>query len=277
MLKYTCGLCYGIYVMKIFKKKFAFTLAEILITISIVGVLAALTIPTLSNHIGDQEHIARYKAMFTRLETALNAVSVEKIYHCYQTPSEKVREKYFPNLTPNFSSSASKGCYSEEYDGKTGELLGRRGLIPDIITLLGGDRVINFATDGITPDSEIGKYRADLQENDILVARIHILKDGTFLMLRGRPRFTNVMLDSKYIFYMDTNGIKRPNMLGKDIFCMSFYITDARVTVRDDKVIITPWKVELFPNFPENYGTDNVDEDHDPELKMYKRVMGAMQ
>ena len=46
--------------MKIFNKKNAFTLAEVLITIGLIGVLAAMTIPTLNNRVGDQENIARF-------------------------------------------------------------------------------------------------------------------------------------------------------------------------------------------------------------------------
>src|SRR5574344_1057085 len=45
-------------------KKRAFTLAEVLITLVIIGVVAALTIPTLTRNINDIEHKTAYKKAF---------------------------------------------------------------------------------------------------------------------------------------------------------------------------------------------------------------------
>ena len=46
------------------EKKRAFTLAEVLITLGIIGVVAALTIPILNNEIQDQQHKTAYKKAF---------------------------------------------------------------------------------------------------------------------------------------------------------------------------------------------------------------------
>ncbi len=49
-------------------KRYGFTLAEVLITLGIIGVVAAMTIPTLMNNTGDQE----FKTGFKKVIAALN-------------------------------------------------------------------------------------------------------------------------------------------------------------------------------------------------------------
>lgn len=46
-----------------FDRKNAFTLAEVLITLGIIGVVAAMTIPTLMNKTNDAELKSAYKKM----------------------------------------------------------------------------------------------------------------------------------------------------------------------------------------------------------------------
>ncbi len=53
------------------KRKFAFTLAEVLITLGIIGVVAALTMPAVVGHYKKQETISRLKKAYTILNQAL--------------------------------------------------------------------------------------------------------------------------------------------------------------------------------------------------------------
>ena len=53
------------------KYSFAFTLAEVLITIGIIGVVATFTIPTLMNNIQDAQYKTAYKKSYTVLSQAL--------------------------------------------------------------------------------------------------------------------------------------------------------------------------------------------------------------
>ena len=260
--------------MKIFNKK-AFTLAELLLTISIIGVLAALTIPTLATRTQDREHMTRFKAMYSRLTSALEQVSVDKVYQCYKIPETKaIRKKYFNNLDEStFYNSegplygpAREECYKDNLDEDTGELIDRIGLIPDLVKAFGGARIIDFSEPGVSEN--ITNYRNILNGKGIRVARIFMLKEGSFLMVQGRPRFTNIPSSDSNSFYIDTNGTKSPNMLGKDIFYMSFYLADARVKKIDDSnVHISPRKIEIYP--------DNLGDDADSQIVMFKRAIGA--
>ena len=53
-------------------RKFGFTLAEVLITLGIIGVVAALTIPTLMQKTNDSELKAGYKKMISVLNQAIS-------------------------------------------------------------------------------------------------------------------------------------------------------------------------------------------------------------
>ena len=51
-------------------KKFAFTLAETLIVMGIIGVVAALTLPNLNSSTGDKEKVAKVKKIYQNLQDA---------------------------------------------------------------------------------------------------------------------------------------------------------------------------------------------------------------
>ena len=53
-----------------FRKALAFTLAETLIVMGIIGVVAALTIPNLNKSTGDREKVAKLKKIYSNLEDA---------------------------------------------------------------------------------------------------------------------------------------------------------------------------------------------------------------
>ena len=49
-----------------------FTLAEVLITLVIVGIIAAMTIPTLINKTNNQEYVSRLKKTYSTMAQATN-------------------------------------------------------------------------------------------------------------------------------------------------------------------------------------------------------------
>ena len=54
-----------------------FTLAEVLITLVIIGVIAAMTIPTLINKTNNQEYVSRLKKAYSVLSAATNQLIFE--------------------------------------------------------------------------------------------------------------------------------------------------------------------------------------------------------
>lgn len=63
-------------IKKSFKQK-AFTLAETLITLSIIGVIAAMTVPTLMANINNQQHITALKKAYSNLSNAVKMLMVD--------------------------------------------------------------------------------------------------------------------------------------------------------------------------------------------------------
>ncbi len=59
-------------------KKFAFTLAEVMVTMSIVGVVAAMTIPTLHYQRMKKEYSAKLKNFYSRMNNAILDMQMDK-------------------------------------------------------------------------------------------------------------------------------------------------------------------------------------------------------
>ena len=57
--------------IKVFR---GFTLAEVLITLVIIGVIAAMTIPTLINKTNNQEYVSRLIKTYSTLSQGLNSI-----------------------------------------------------------------------------------------------------------------------------------------------------------------------------------------------------------
>ena len=55
-----------------------FTLAEVLITLVIIGFIAAMTIPTLINKTNNQEYVSKLKKAYSTLSQATNRIITEE-------------------------------------------------------------------------------------------------------------------------------------------------------------------------------------------------------
>ncbi len=85
-----------------FHKKFAFTLAEVLIAMTIVGVVAAMTIPTLHYQRVKQEYSAKLKNFYSRIENSILDMEQDKgsFRDMTKPVSGKGFEWYMNNLDP---------------------------------------------------------------------------------------------------------------------------------------------------------------------------------
>lgn len=55
---------------RILKKSFAFSLAEVLVVVGLIGVVASLTLPNVNRSTSDKELVARYMKLYAELSTA---------------------------------------------------------------------------------------------------------------------------------------------------------------------------------------------------------------
>ncbi len=64
------------------QRKCAFTLAEVLVTLGIIGVVAAMTLSTVISKIQDKQNIAKWKKEYSVISNAFNEVVADGIAVC---------------------------------------------------------------------------------------------------------------------------------------------------------------------------------------------------
>ncbi len=115
------------------KKKTAFTLAEVLITLGIIGVVAAMTIPTIIGNYKKQEITSKLKKFSSTMQNALNMATTEYgDISTWQNPTtqgdEEETNKFFTTYILPFLSGV-KNCSAGVSDRECSNL--RQGFAPD--------------------------------------------------------------------------------------------------------------------------------------------------
>jgi len=168
------------------KTKSAFTLAEVLITLVVIGVVAALTIPTLIAKYQKEQTVAQLKQVFSQLSQAVR-LSVTK---------------YGDVSTWDFSSSA--------YD------FFNRYLKNNFVKA----QEITVNSDEISYQKSSGGLENDTSESGLLAirngAKALVLNSGAIIYSGSQVSpFSNIR---KRCFVVDLNGLKKPNKFGRDAF-----------------------------------------------------------
>ena len=173
----------------------AFTLAEVLITLGIIGVVAAMTMPSLITAKQEKATISTIKKNYSIFANALLMAQNDngELYTWGITKDADGLNLVSSNLKPYLKIIEDCGV-GEKSDCAPGD----NGKFKD---LAGNKRNESFSSD------------------DYYTFR---LNDGTAVALRITNACNN--LDTNCVeFYIDTNGKKYPNTLGKDIFYFDGY------------------------------------------------------
>jgi prepilin-type N-terminal cleavage/methylation domain-containing protein len=164
------------------KKDKAFTLAEVLITLGIIGVVAAMTLPALIQTHNEKATVSKLKKMYSVLQNAYNLYLSEDNPVVAVSDNEEgattVASWFLPYL------NVAKDC------GTTNEA----GCISGTYKLKKGSSAADYSTDS--------KYYKV------------ILNDGSVIWFKGNPRVGNHLGEIHY----DVNGINPPNQWGYDLF-----------------------------------------------------------
>lgn len=181
--------------------KDAFTLAEVLITLGIIGVVAAITLPTLIANHREKETVSRIKKAYSTIQQAyIRAVDEngspenwDLIDNRNPIGSTNMMNKLKPYL------SITKTCVISDYS-----------CWPKNIRYLNG-------TNLAFSDSEQKSTQAILSDGTMISVYV---RDADCSENNGASKeLSNVC----GVFDIDINGKATPNQVGKDIF--SFYIT----------------------------------------------------
>ena len=180
----------------------AFTLAEVLITLGIIGVVAALTIPNLLQDSIDREAISRLKKAYSTLSSAYklaeqsNDTPDQWGFTGYNSASDEIminNLKPYLNVLKDCSVALTKGCFTPGIQYK----------------YLDNTNTINYNDTG----------------GSLLLADGTSIK-GTVISaqcLSVMGSSTALKRTCAYIL-VDVNGFKGPNTVGKDFFY--FYLTN---------------------------------------------------
>lgn len=162
----------------------AFTLAEVLITLSIIGVVATMTVPTLLTNKAKQETVAKLQKEYTTLAQAVKLSEQDN----------------GPNSTWDWSSNGSNIANKNLFDVYLNPYLKITKYCGSTPTDCNYTQ--NFYSCRNGTQSGCGASLWHPSGTSLVSA------DGTILYIR---------YDTKMIF-VDINGAKNPNMYGKDVF-----------------------------------------------------------
>lgn len=171
------------------KIKNAFTMAEVLITLGIIGVVVAMTLPTVVNNARNKELEARFKQAYSQIYQAvlLSANEDPQLWQTYCGGERNLSGLFFENFAKKFQTVTVFSSY----------IGSKRDL-----KLLGYNQESFY-----TP--ELGKKIFNHGGYD----------SGSFVTKNGMIIFNSgCWWDNALDFVVDTNGHKGPNRLGYDVF-----------------------------------------------------------
>lgn len=194
--------------MSIFNKKFGFTLSEVLITITLIGFLATLTLSTVGASVQQRTRLAEFRTLHSKMSTAFKNITSDtgKVYSCYLAPTTDEITDFGLTINGNAGNSNNAGCKTLE---------------DAFVRAMGTVRFCenNPITEGCIP------------------ANYPTASSGCFTSYNNSKAyvFDNSMIlitDNKNnglkLFAVDVNGRKGPNKWGQDIFPFSMKYTETK-------------------------------------------------
>ena len=180
--------------------KKGFTLAEVLITLVIIGVIAAMTIPALINKTNEQETVVAVKKAYSTVSQAYQKVIAENgeidpsiLGAANEDATKSLGQKFAKQLNAQkiCGQTAGGGCWANVMYKNF------RGADWNNLETNGTDYLIQLS-DGMS---------------------VAVYGYSTYQNIGNNENLKNILGD----LHVDINGAKGPNVIGKDVF--EFYIT----------------------------------------------------
>ena len=167
------------------KKIKAFTLAEVLVTLGIIGVVSAMTVPTLMQNYQKKSYVTQLHKEYNELQQAIvqlmtdkNAVNLKESGISTTAAAQNLIKNYFKIVST--CENSLKPCFADSY------------------------RTLSGATYGI----------------DGHISTSYILASGAAV----RPLYITEGSSDKLVnILVDVNGRQGPNILGRDTFYIAIY------------------------------------------------------
>ncbi len=176
------------------KKIIAFTLSEVLLVAAIVGVVASLSVPNLKKSHDNKVLIAKGKAVMTKLEAALQQVSLADVI---AGSAENASEALLNEMSNHLKLVANCGKIANEN--------------------------YCFTKDTITNGTTLGNYNLHTQNSKCSSAILNDNTEFAVCIVSLTPVENSTVLDNgqKYYGYIvaDVNGVKKqPNTRARDVY-----------------------------------------------------------
>lgn len=201
-------------------KKYAFTLAEVLITLGIIGVVASMTLPTVVNKYKEKETVTKLKKFYSILSQSYLSATQQ-----YGSPSEW-------GITGRDAGSSDE---DEESYNAVAAILIRDRLFKNIKKLKTCDNAKNRSLCGLASDYYFlnNTKESETSSSTAKTASL-LLADGSSVLVianngsgSGFNRGPGVLSGTYANIYIDINGSKAPNTFGRDFFV--FYLTNKNI------------------------------------------------
>lgn len=187
-----------------------FTLAEVLITLGIIGIVALMTLPALIENHQRKTLYSQFKKSYGVFQTALNTVNAENgiAYECYAAPYISNQwetrtsqcKDFWTNVLSKYKILKECGYHQRGCKGS--------GILPAYKT-----KSQVLASGGKTNEKypacnfPMGEYTG------------YYLNDGSLLYVYNYPSYNGLSIT----FALDVNGKKGPNKWGYDMFYLTLY------------------------------------------------------
>ena len=170
-------------------RKFGFTLSEVLITLGIIGVVAALTLPVMVNNYKQKVLIVAWKKEFSTMAQVFQAIqddnngSIKSVFNNQYELSKSVCEEL--KCTKICQYSEQEGCWHKPGDWSS--------------------------PNGFNTHSR--NYAGFISVDGAIWVTNTIFSSNC-----SSYNSTDVYENACFDFFVDVNGFKKPNVIGEDIF-----------------------------------------------------------
>ncbi len=258
----------------------AFTMAEILLSLTIIGVVAAITLPSLTGNINERTWNTQRKALYARFSQAISLMPALNGYGTYRPASGTAGTESYnageDNVAETFITAGlakvlkiNNICdndhltdcgFNEKWIALNGTSLSLPKKLSDLNAGVTANtlKVINTkaaAFETVNGESVLVFYNPNCQAANVLVAESSGLGAGYYVKQH---------LCANFVF--DLNGAKGPNTVGKDIgFLSAIYPSDTSVVLpQAGKLLSSQYKhseaSKACANLDSEYRLPNIEE-----------------
>lgn len=189
-----------------FKSKSAFTLAEVIITLGIIGIVAVITIPTLINNINQNVFSEAQDLAIKKIRASTDLMRNDDLLSGFATNDAfaDAFQKYI-KVAKRCDSSSLQNCFVTDFTNPSGQVI---------------------HTSDLSTGTDIGQAG-----NNSSLVGIDLLNGATMILAfnpncqRIDPYNNKTDTTSCMAIVYDVNGFGKPNQIGKDIGLLNAAIT----------------------------------------------------